>query len=194
MKVDNELVREKVYASAKKLLYTYGVKGWNIEMLAAEAGLARNTLYKIIGSKEQLIETIVLDHVKKNDEAAKVYNGNEDIWHSKDTLLKAMKQATENFVKNMSNFEPVIIPQIYKEYPAIEHKVKNLVDKLATENEHFIKKGINLGFIRKDLDIKAYNDILIGMVDYYIQKATDRSIFEKRIKHILDYILEGILA
>jgi hypothetical protein len=163
-------------------------------MLAVEAGLARNTLYKIIGSKEQLIEAIVIAHVRKNAEVANIYNGNEDVWRNKGTLLKAIKRSTAYFVNHMSSFEPVIIPQVYKEYPAIEHKVRILVDKLTTENEHFLKKGIQLGFLRKDLDIKAYNDILIGMVDYYIQSGTDRDIFKKRVKHILDYVLEGIFA
>jgi len=115
MKIHNEHIREKVNKCAKKLLYTHGVKGWNMTMLAAEAGLARNTLYKIIGSKEKLVETIVLYQLRERAESILDFIRKDGNWSDKEAAIETLGRAIRRFAKDMSLFEPIIVPQVYRE-------------------------------------------------------------------------------
>jgi len=63
MKAKNKTLEERVYRAAEQFLTRYGIKGWNMNDLAAESGITKRTLYKIIESKEQLIRNIVFANV-----------------------------------------------------------------------------------------------------------------------------------
>ena len=61
LKTNNEEVIRSVYSNTIRMVNDYGIRGWNMDDLARESGLAKNTLYKIIGNKEALIMNIVDD-------------------------------------------------------------------------------------------------------------------------------------
>jgi len=194
MKIHNEHIREKVNKSAKKLLYAHGVKGWNMTMLASEAGLARNTLYKIIGSKEKLVEAIVLCQLRERAESILDFVREDGNWGDKEAAIKTLERAIKRFAKNMSLFEPIIVPQIYREYPAIESKVDAEVERLSTLAHFYFDKGKEAGFIRKDVDSEVCMEVVSIIIKHYIQQGTHKSIFEDQVKKVLEYILVGIMA
>ena len=45
----------KILQKTVELLQKHSVHGWNMDELSEQAGLSKNTLYKIIGSKEELM-------------------------------------------------------------------------------------------------------------------------------------------
>ena len=52
-KKNDKNIHDNILTVAERLLLAYGIKGWNMDSVAQEAGIAKNTLYKIIDSKEQ---------------------------------------------------------------------------------------------------------------------------------------------
>lgn len=194
MKVDNKYVREKVRECARKLLFTRGVKGWNMDMLAAEAGLAKNTLYKIIESKEKIVEQVVLDRVRENAEKIVAIGSEINDWADRGKTLEYLKTEMERFAAAMGDFEPVILPQVLQQYPAIEAKIDNLLENLSRLADAFFDKAKQDGFIKPDVDTEACIDLTRGMINYYIQQETEKEIFEDRMKKIFEYVLVGIMA
>jgi AcrR family transcriptional regulator len=51
----SRLARERLLAAADKLLYRDGVNSVGIDRLLAEAGVAKQSLYNLFGSKEELV-------------------------------------------------------------------------------------------------------------------------------------------
>ena len=194
MKVDNHHVQQKVYECAKKLLLTHGVRGWNTDMLAQESGLAKNTLYKIIGSKEKIVETVALAQVRENAESVVAFLQQELDWSDKEKTMQAVQTAMERFTANMSHFEPVILPQIYRQYPAIEARINALVKDLTLLAAGFFQLAKQHGFIRPNVDPEVVMDMARAMVAHYIQQGLDRALFEDRVKKAFDYVLQGITA
>ncbi|SHJ82494.1 transcriptional regulator, TetR family [Desulfatibacillum alkenivorans DSM 16219] len=194
MKVDNQHVQQKVFDSAKKLLFTRGVKGWNTDMLAREAGLAKNTLYKIIGSKEQIVEAVAMAQVRENAESAAAFLQTGIDWADKQKTLQAVRTALERFTSNMSRFEPVVLPQIYLQYPGVEVKINALVKDLTLLAHDFFRQAKDHGFIRPEVDPEVVMDMARAMVAHYIRQGADRSEFEDRVKKAFDYVLQGIAA
>lgn len=194
MKADNEHVQKKVFENAQKLMYAHGVRGWNIEMLAAKSGLARNTLYKIVGSKEKIIELVVLSKIRDQAESTVAFIESQKDWYDKNAVMQTLSQAMEQFVKRMSLFEPIILPQVFREYPAIESKVNAEVERLSTLAHSFFNKGKQTGVIRKDVDPEAFMDVARSIVDYYIRKGVNSSVFEDRLKRIFEYMFKGVMA
>ncbi len=194
MKVDNAYVQKKVLECAKKFLFARGVKGWNMDMLAAEAGLAKNTLYKIIGSKEKIVEQVVMDRVRENAETVIAIGRKIQDWSDREKTLEYLKSAMERFTGTLSDFEPVVLPQVFQQYPAIEVKINNLIENLGRLAHAFFDQAKQDGFIKPEVDTDACIDLAPAMVNYYIQQGTDQAVFEERMKKIFEYMLVGIMA
>lgn len=110
-------IKNRIIEKTRHVLVTRGPKSLNMENLARSAGLSKRTLYKIIGTKEQLVETIVLGHLKQNFDLI-----NTIIDEEKD-LRNALTRICIEFPKQLSMFGPVVVPEVYREYPAIQKKL-----------------------------------------------------------------------
>ena len=73
MKVGDIHTEELVVEKAREMLIKYGVKGWNMNDLARESNMSKRTLYKIIGSKEDLLFKILLNNMKNEIARLKKY-------------------------------------------------------------------------------------------------------------------------
>ncbi|MDP8232351.1 MAG: TetR/AcrR family transcriptional regulator [Candidatus Zophobacter franzmannii] len=134
MKVDNTHTQEKVLKTAKTMMLEYGLKGVNMDKLAKESGVAKATLYKIIGSKEDLITKIAVDFFA------------ETFGHIFETILNIenydnySKADIEEIASLAVGKMRVIHRQVFLEYPLIEQQVaiymanynKKIDDKFRT--------------------------------------------------------------
>jgi AcrR family transcriptional regulator len=112
MKVCNEVIRKRIIQTTCDLLRRNGLKGWNMDILAHETGLAKNTLYKIIGSKEQLLEEVVISKMIQDLEHIDLITQEEKDY------MTAVNKMIEKFIDLTKNNN--FIPRIYFEYPSIE--------------------------------------------------------------------------
>ena len=55
----------RINKAADELVFTYGVRGWNMNDCAQEAGITKRTLYRYIDSKEQLVEMVLKRFIRK---------------------------------------------------------------------------------------------------------------------------------
>ncbi|PID28597.1 MAG: hypothetical protein CSB55_04500 [Candidatus Cloacimonadota bacterium] len=130
MKCDNAYIREKVLKTAKNIMLGSGLKGVNMDILAKESGIAKATLYKIIESKQALIEKITLDFFAAS------------FGHLFESILN--KKSYQNF--NESDIDEitslavgkmrVIQKQVFLEYPRIEEKFKILIEDYRDKVEN----------------------------------------------------------
>lgn len=122
MKVDNRHTQERVLETAKQLMLEYGLKGVNMDKLAKQSGVAKATLYKIIGSKEDLIAKITVDFF--TDTFGHIF---ESILNKK-SYQNFTKTDIENFASLAVGKMRVIQKQVFLEYPLIEKKFSNYME------------------------------------------------------------------
>ena len=53
--------RKLVYEVARKFIFEMDIRAWSMDMLAAEADITKRTLYRIVPSKESLVEEVMLE-------------------------------------------------------------------------------------------------------------------------------------
>ncbi len=129
--------------------------------LSREAGLAKNTLYKIIGSKESLLEQAVL--TKMREDHAQI----EAIIQEEKDYMTAVARMTECFADLVKNNFDYVIPSIFLEYPEIERKIRNSRKETLAALSAFIERGVEIGMVRDDMSPDFILDLVEGIVMHY---------------------------
>jgi AcrR family transcriptional regulator len=187
LKINNTVIRKNIIALTEKLLLKHGIRGWNMDTVAHEAGMAKNTLYKIIGTKEQLIEKIIISRLRANIDAI------VSIFKREPDFLKAAEIGSRHLVHAISEDNPLILVQVFREYHAIKEKFNTIASKLSTSIHSYLNRAKKDGIIMKDVD----NDILISsvtaIINHYVSLHYKGKEFEERIYKAFTYLLKGIL-
>jgi len=145
MKVDNRHTQERVLETAKQLMLEFGLKGVNMDKLAKQSGVAKATLYKIIGSKEDLITKITVDFFA--DTFGHIF---ESIL-SKKSYQNFSKTDIENFASLAVGKMRVIQKQVFLEYPLIEKQVGIYMEGYKVKIVAKFKKLQDSGDITQDI-------------------------------------------
>lgn len=187
MKTNNTVIRRNIITLTEKLLLKHGIRGWNMDTVAHEAGMAKNTLYKIIGTKEQLIEKIVISRLRTDIDAI------VGIFKSEPDFLKAVEIGSRQLAHGISEDNPMVLTQVFREYPAIKKKFDSIAVKLSTSIHDYLNRAKKSGIIRKEID----NDILISsvtaIINHYVSQNYKGRNFEERMYRAFTYLLKGIL-
>ncbi len=184
MKVCNEVIRKRIIQTTCDLLRKTGLKGWNMDLLAHETGLAKNTLYKIIGSKEKLLEQVVISKMIQDLEHI------EMIIKDEKDYMTAVNKMIEKFIDLTKNNN--FIPRIYIEYPSIEMKIKSKQSEIIASIFRFIRNGMDMGLVRDDLAPEFIYDLIEGAAMHYFRMGLAGSDFEKAFQCAMDCLVNGL--
>lgn len=185
MKYKDQKIVERLYKKTRELLLIQGVKGWNMNTLAAESGIAKSTLYRIINSKEELVLSIILEDMRQIE---------IDI---KKILLEA---ENADVTKEISNFASEKVPLVFGnylkeailEYPELEDKVKENEDTIRQIVFMFLEYGQQRGQIKKDIDPLTIFELLMGIILHFVRIGYSGDVLSKKIYHGFNYIFYGI--
>lgn len=185
MKVYDKRIEERILNCTEELIFRRGLRGWNMDQLSAQAGVAKNTLYKIIQSKEQLVENVILNKIRSTQiEIKNILNDEKDYYTGLEKLF--------NQFPIMISLSSEVIREIYLEYPTIEEKVISQRTKLTQELLVYFQKGIKAGYLNQDLDPEILIQTLQALVLHFIKQEKDNANFEKKLQTSLGYIINGI--
>lgn len=187
MKVRDDLVVSRVKKEAAQLIAQYGGKGWTMATLAARAGMAKDTLYRIFPAKELMIREIIVDGITdyqgRVDQLAGENRPYED-------LLNEMITEFAEFAGRLSQDN---MRAIFLEYPAIEAEITRASNDYYQAITAFFDQGKKIGFFREDLDIV----LLIRMINAYTLdtlKHQDQGAVAADLKQVIAYLMDGVKA
>ncbi len=186
MKSSNDTIRDRVVRTARELLRRHGLKGWNMDDLARETGLAKNTLYKIIGSKENLLEQAILS--KMREDHAHI----EAIIQEEKDYMTAVARMTECFADLVKNNFDYVIPSIFLEYPEIEKKIRTSRKAILAALSTFIERGVEIGMVRDDMSPDFILDLVEGIVLHYYRTGLTGDRFEMSFQCAMDCLVHGL--
>ncbi len=132
----------------------YGVRSVTMDEIAVQMGASKKTLYQYYADKDELVEAVMADIIKYNQECCmKDKSTAKDAIHE---IFLAMDMMQEMF----QNMNPAILHELEKYYPVSFEKFKqhkySFLYKVMTEN---IQRGIAEELYRDDMDI----DIMVKL-------------------------------
>jgi len=185
MKCNDSQVEERIYRKTKELITSKGIKGWHMDHLAKESGMAKNTLYKIIGSKENLILEVVLNDLKQVEEEFKalLMLGDE----------KLITQKLSDLIsRNIIDFIGGYLNEVLLEYPSLEDKVKANEDNIRNMIVTFIIMGQSQNQFKKEVDPRIFFESILGIILHQVRLGYSGDVLSDKIEKAFTYMLEGI--
>lgn len=185
-KVQNPEIRDMVLQKAAGFIARRGPKGWSTAELARECGLAKNTLYKIIGSKQELVETVVLGQIDTTTAFLKAIIRQESGYRS-----AALRMVAEG-PSLLAGRPRVPFPEIFLEYPALERKALDYQKRAAAEIIQFIRQGQAGGHIRGDMAPEFLYDLIRGIADHYARAGLEGDLLADALHKAFICLREGV--
>lgn len=186
MKVNDDLIIKRVVDSASDFLHRKGLKGWNMDNLASAAGITKPTLYKIVSSKEELIKNVVINDIRSMfSKALKVRN-------SKSDYIIAFEKFFIEYSKFFTKGNLDYMQRALLEYPALEKNVLKYSDELSEQIIDFIKEGILIKKIRKDVNPEHAFELLRAIVHHNVITEGKPSERARKIRAMFNLLIYGI--
>jgi len=185
MKAKNKTLEERVYRTAEEFLTKYGIKGWNMNDLAAESGITKRTLYKIIESKESLIRNIVFKNIMDMREQLLF------IIRSDKNFLQSLEQIVYKIPELLKSTFISKYGEILHEYPDIELEFVRETEIFFNELRDYFQNGINSGFLKKELTPDFIYHSFQAIALYFIKYSKTQSEAADRIGLALKLIFQG---
>ena len=151
--------RNSVLKTAEAQFLKYGIRAISVDDICAEIHMSKKTFYQEFSSKEQLVSVIyehLLDTKNQFFKTQKTLetgiNVIEALFYYRLPEYRAVQKKRERFLYDLLKY-----------YPDIH---KKSLDKHAAIIKHsmavYLKKGIEQGLFRKDLDVKFATSFLLS--------------------------------
>ncbi len=186
MKVENNDIIELVFVKAKDLVLDKGLSNLNMDQLAKDCSLAKATLYKIIGSKADLVSKIAIYFFENT--FAKFYNYYLESPSFEKLVSESMNSLEELSVGKLR----VLVSEIYVEYPFIKDEIEAYVTVLEEKFYLLFKKFQDEDKIIKDINIKLLIQIIRQTLQTSIQNDNSDEIIKEKINIFNQLILRGL--
>lgn len=187
MKVGDLHTEEIVFEKTKDLLLKFGVKGWNMNDLSEACNMSKRTLYKIIGTKEEL-----LFEISKNGIAANVVRMEKYLQSNKPFHI-LLENLTSHIIDGFDDYTLTRINAIRIEYPRIKEIEQIYLLKNRNLYVQFFEKGINEGFIKSTVSAITIEKTLNAVIEFNLSNCNNKLEFKNEIEDLLNFIFKGIL-
>ena len=188
MKIGDADIEDQIFSITKALLVRYGVRGWNMDDLARESSMSKRTLYKIIGTKEELLYKCYENNFVANyTQLCNHLNKEADYVAILDDLSGQLSSHIDEFIIAGSM-------TIKNEYPRIKELIINRVQKQRNLLVDFFSKGQREGVLKETIAVGSILHMINALMEYHIAHSKDKSEFEKDIQLELQFIFKGLIA
>jgi AcrR family transcriptional regulator len=156
--------------------------------LSARAGLAKNTLYRIIGSKEDIIKEAVIEHIK--DVQSSLYG----ILHSEENYSSRLKKALNIFPDLLNAVYSESFSCVFRDFPSVEATIINRRKEISKSIVDFINEGILNKELKKNLNAEIVFETFQAIVLYYLKSDYKPHEKKSKISDAFGIIMNGIIS
>jgi AcrR family transcriptional regulator len=186
MKVNDTYLEERIVARVRDLIVERGVSGWNMDRLAADAGVAKNTLYKIVRSKEEIVSRVVLDHIRRvQGEIGKILEREQEYNEKVAALIRRFPRLIDSSLTRRFG-------EIFREFPAVEAAVRSHQDRLTENILAFFREGIDRGIMRNDVSPEFILDLFRAVILFHFTSGATGDLLVERLEKSFQCIAYGI--
>ena len=185
-------MEEKIIGGSLQLYLKYGIKSITMDDVARELCISKKTIYQFVTDKDELVEkaTKFFIHADKKNIQEIVKNHKH--------VVEQMAQLGSYCSKVLKNLTPSVIYDLRKYYPECWNSWLSYKNTFFYEIIYSnIKKGVEQGLYRKDLNIDIIAKFYTMQIEVIINDEVFSPLkykFEQICKEFLRYHLHGICA
>ena len=185
-------IQKKILEGALELLTKYGVRSVSMDDVARHVSMSKKTLYQYFKDKDELVYLATKAHL--DHEMEEYSEVEKNALNSIDELVQINKCMRKDF----RDINPSLLFDLQKFHPKAWNEFLSFKDcKIKSQIINTLKRGINEGFFRKEIDPEVVATMRVEMV----QLAFNTQIFSFN-KHTLteiqimffDLFVHGILT
>jgi AcrR family transcriptional regulator len=151
---------QAILVAARELLAEGGVRGLTIEGVASRAGVAKTTVYRRWGHKDEVALAVVLDMVEQLVSLPELDDTREELLAFVETAVELLGSTL------MGRVMQGLVSELATNATLAEAFRERIVAVRDAEVERLIERGIARGDLRPDTDPEAAHELLIGPVYY----------------------------
>ncbi|MEO6883061.1 MAG: TetR/AcrR family transcriptional regulator [Bacteroidia bacterium] len=181
---------EKILQTAIELFFKYGIKSVTMDDIAKQLSMSKKTIYNYYRNKDEIVLALTTAHFKGNILECEALAKN-----SKDAVFEMVGMMHQLRVM-FARMNPTVVYDLQKYHPEAWQLFKNFkenhISKLVEDN---LKKGIEQGLYREDIDVK----IMVRLRLEEVEMASVPTIFNpqkfdlKEVQmELLNHFLHGI--
>ena len=177
---------EAIVRAVLELLLEHGYRGTTMEQVRSRAGVGKATLYRRYGSKEELVADAVR-HLNQQIPLPDTGNVRDDIMAVASSVLAAAARV------GAATFMPRMLAESAGDADMHAIFYENLVAPRRAVMAEVLRRGIERGELREDLDVELAIDVLTGpwvyrlLISGGVMPATDPN-------RLLDLVMGGIAS
>ena len=181
--------RKLVYEVARKFIFEMDIRAWSMDMLAAEADITKRTLYRIVPSKESLVEEVMLEMTEEiYDQFTSIIENGNDYLSTLEEITRALSTSMSKTIISLS------WQRIFSEYPSIQNSVIQRRDEINAVIIDFIKVGIDNGALRSDLSPEFVAEMGQALFFYFLHISGDEDTLRENFIKAFHHLIHGITA
>lgn len=158
-------LKDKILFTSIELFSSLGIKSVSTDMIAAECGISKKTLYEVFKSKEELIDEIIHWSLNQMDDFWK--DVNERIQNDPKTdFTEVFHQLMQRVNIMITIITKPFLVDLKRFYPALWSDIREFRrNKMANNFSILFDFGQKSGYVRKDVDAKLSFYIHVFVLD-----------------------------
>ncbi|GAA0726999.1 TetR/AcrR family transcriptional regulator [Clostridium malenominatum] len=184
--------KRSIFESAIKVFSIYGYDGATMDEVAAQAGVAKGTLYYHFKSKEEIFKYIIeegMNLIKGRIEGAVKEESNSIL------KLKTLCKVQISLVYEKRDFFKVVMSQLWGQ-ELRQLQLRDSIHEYIKDIEEYLEEAMKDGFIKSgEKSFMAYT--IFGMLcstAVYELINSDKNNVDEVVDNLMNYILTGIEA
>jgi len=170
----------------------YGIKSITMDDAARHLGISKKTLYQYFADKTEMVKEAVVQELQSRQKSFAEsltgnYNAIEELMIYYKIQIKMILDYKPNFVYDLKKY----YPDIYNNYVNIKR------EKIINSVEQNLKKGIEEGFFRPELDVSIISRLTLMRIEGMIHSGifdTDEIMSPKVFTEIFYFHVYGIVT
>lgn len=186
MELKLENILDKVY----EMYNRYGIKSVTMDDVASMLGMSKKTLYQFFADKKDLVKKVV-DRIIENKECEQ-----NEVYNKGLNALEEIFELAQIMNDHIKYSNPAMEFDLKKYYPEVFYKISELRrKKMYASVAKNLKKGIENGLYRKELDVDIITKIFVSRIEFSLDNPVferDEITSEKVFIEMMIYHLHGI--
>jgi AcrR family transcriptional regulator len=160
--------RQIIIEEASLMFRTYGIRAVTMDMLAANLGISKRTMYEVFRDKDDILYGVLKwMTLKKRDLMSKIFDESKNVIEAIFKMLDIMgdhyQKMSPAFLMDMKRFHGEFVKDLTEQNELPYY----------TDNSEILKRGIKEGIFRENIDIEITNKCMLEMA----KLTNDTSVF-----------------
>lgn len=151
--------RQRITEEAAHLFRRYGIRAVTMDMLANNLGISKRTIYEVFRDKHELLSGVISLMVERQKELIDKISGESE------NVIEAVFRIMGMMSEHMESMSPAFMLDMMKVRNEIISNMKESGQfPYPNVNSDLIKRGIEEGVFRDDIDIEITNKCLFEVI------------------------------